>query len=183
MATKNGNTIRKLKKAGIDALIELRQPRNMRIIGREAAAIVRKRTLLGFGVAENGGNRKRLKPLSDSYKAQRRGEVAFITLQGRVIPVKPIEPIRLSSKTTPGKSNLTLGGELLDSLKEFVTGLGKVEVRPAGSRRDGLTNEEVAEFVSKDRPFLNLSKNEIKQIEELTNDQFLALVNKNLTKL
>ena len=183
MATKNGNRIRAIKKSVVDALKEIQSSAGMRQLGREATTIVRRRTLLGFGVPSNGAPREKLKSLSTSYKQQRRGEIGFFTKNNKVIPFVPKTKPTLSSKTTPSKSNLTFSGELLDSLKEFVTGLGKVEVRPTGTRRDGLTNEQVAEFVSKERPFLNLSNNEIKQLTILANDQFEKIVNKKLTKL
>jgi len=184
VATRNGNTIRKIKKVFEKSFREMQGPRFMKKLGGEAAEIVRRRTRLGFGVEENGGIRKPLKPLADSYVKQRRGELAFFTRKdGTVVPFKPkVRPI-LSRKTRPKKSNLTRFGFMLDSLKEQVKGLGKVQVTPTGTRPDGLTNEEVSEFVSDERPYLNLSNNEIKQIEISTSDEFEKIIKKNLTKL
>lgn len=157
----------------------------MKKIGDQAATIIRRRTLLGFGVPDNGQPRERLKPLSESYKQQRRGNLAFFTDKlGRVRPIRnPKRKPRLSNKTSPAKSNLTFTGEYLDSFMSFVKGLGKVEVRPTGTRPDGLTNTEVAEFVSDERPHFNLSNNEIKQLENQLSRDLESIIKKKLTKL
>lgn len=155
----------KIRKAINDAIREMQSPRQMQKIGDEAATIIRRRTLLGYGVAVSGGPRQALKRLADSYVSARRRQAG------------------LSTKTTPQKSNLTRFGFLLDSLVARVRRLGEVEIKPDGTRPDGLTNEKVAEYVSEDRPFLNLSDNEIKQLEISANIEFESIVKKNLTKL
>ena len=138
----------------------------------DVANQVKIRTQLGFGVDENGKQVK-LKPLSESYRAQRRGDVVFYKdEQGRLRHFVPDRPPVLSSSTTPAKSNLTNRGEMLESL----TGSAKnneISVKVSGRRKDGsgLTNEEVREYVeSQGRNFLALTngeKNEV--IREIKN--------------
>ena len=171
------------------AVDEILGPQAMGQIVDEATIIVRRRTLLGFGVAADGSRRQKLKKLADSYIEQRAGKAVYFTdKQGRVrrIPTSSRfrSRLKLSPKTTPGKSNLTLTGQLLDSLRGFVTGPGRGEIRPVGLRSDGLSNEDVARFVDEaGRPFLHLSDNEIKQLEIFAGELFEALLRKNLTKV
>ena len=70
------------------------------------------------------------------------------------------------------RSNLTLSGQLLNSLKAKVKGPGSVEVAPTGlrsrykiKRKDGkgtyqlgklITNQKLSEYVSKKRPYLGV---------------------------
>lgn len=178
--TKQVKQIKQLLRKSVN---QMRSVRTMNEIGKQTRDIIVKRTRLGFGVPANGASRQRLKPLSDSYIKQRAGELAFFTRNGVVIPFKPIQAPRLSRRTTPRKSNLTFTNQMLDSIKQFVTRLGEVDIRPTGTRRDGLTNEEVATFVSKERPFMHLSNNEIKQVTIVANDLFTEIIRKNLTTL
>ncbi len=143
-----------------------------RELAQETADQVRKRTQLGFGVDENGKQVK-LKPLSESYRAQRRGDVAFYRdSQGRLRAFEPNVPPNLSSQTTPAKSNLTRLGEMLKSLTGRVKD-NQILINVKGRRKDGsgLTNEEVAEYVeAQGRRFLDLTNGEknslIRKIKE-----------------
>lgn len=130
------------------ALNELIKPNSMKEFGEEAANMIRLRTRLGYGVASDYGDKERLKPLSQSYKEQRKKE-------------------KLSNETSPGRSNLTKTGELLDSIKVKSVGPNSVNVGPTGRRTDGKSNEDVADAVAKNgRPFNNLSKVEYKRIRD-----------------
>ncbi len=154
---------------------------NTKKILDEAAKIVRRRTLLGFGVEENEGPRKRLKKLSASYKEQRRrlGKPRKVST-GEKFRSK----LRLSPKTTPAKSNLTLTGQLLDSIRARVTGPGKGFLTPTGQRNDGFSNEEIAAFVEEaGRDFMNLSNNEIKQLSDFAQDILQVDIEKLLTTI
>lgn len=168
---------------------ELQGRVQMQKILDEATTIVRRRTLLGFGVPDNGARRVKLKPLSQSYKDQRAGKVVFYTDKlGRVRRVKTgagfKSRIKLSDRTTPSKSNLTLSFQMLASLRGIVTGLGKGTIKPTGTRSDGMTNAQVAQFVTEQgREFLNLSDNEIKQLEIFIEDIGIRILKKNLTKI
>ena len=178
----NEEKIQEIQLAINKAVDEIRGANNMRKIVDEVAVIVRRRTLLGFGVAKDGGARQRLKPLSQSYKDQRSGAVIFFRdAQGRVRKVAASSSfqsrLKLSSKTTVGKSNLTLTGELLDSLKGFVIGPGRGVVKPTGIRADGLSNQVVAGYVDEGgRPFLHLSNNEIKQMQIFAEEIFRKIL-------
>lgn len=162
---------------------------NTKKILDEAATIIRRRTLLGFGVEENGGARRRLKKLSGSYIEQRQGRAVYWTGKNGKVRRVPTSAkfrsrLRLSTKTTPGKSNLTLSGQLLDSIKATVQGPGRGFIAPDGSRTDGFTNQEIATFVEEaGREFLNLSNNEIKQLEQFAGDILRIDIEKLLTKL
>ena len=141
-------------------------------LAQDTANIVKKRTQLGFGVDSNGRQFK-LPALSESYRAQRKGDIAFFTdSRGNVIPYEPATPPRLSKKTTPAKSNLTKTGEMLESLTGEVKD-NKIFIDVKGLRKDGsgMTNKEVSDFVeAQGRTFLDLTSAERKQlIREIKN--------------
>jgi hypothetical protein len=112
-------------------------------VGKEAVKLIRKRTRLGFGVRTQGGNKKRLDKLSEGYKKTRKR-------------VKPSGP------TTPAKSNLTYTGDMLDDLRAKEKNANKVEIGFSSGE-----SEDKAGWVSKDRPFNNLSKAETKQLQQM----------------
>lgn len=162
---------------------------NTRKFAEFGADIIRKRTRLGYGVAQNGGSRFRLKPLADSYIQQRRGQVIFykdkngkvrrVPVRGNIRPRK-----KLSDKTTPGKSNLTFTAQMLDSIQGKVTGPGRGQIEPTGTRDDGESNQTIAQYAHENgRPFLFFSNNEIKQLEQFLNNILLDSLSKELTKL
>lgn len=115
----------------------------------QSVDIIYKRTKSGKGVTDDQSNAasiKSLKTLSPGYKEQRK------TRKGKK-----------GDFFSPNRSNLTLTGQMLDSIKSKVSD-GKITVSLSGTRDDGQTNKEVGEFVSENgRPFLNLAVEE-KQI-------------------
>jgi hypothetical protein len=120
---------------------------------------IRKRTRLGKGVDDKGGNIK-LNPLTELYVERRK-------------------KLPLSGQTTPKKSNLTATGQMLESIKGTRQGL-KFIFSFIGNRKDGKTNNEVASYAPKlGRPFFNLSnteKNGISRgIRKLINDALKKL--------
>lgn len=149
---------KKIKKA-VDASID-------QDLADSIADQVRVRTQLGFGVDDNG-NQFKFAPLSESYRAQRRGDIAFFTnSNGVVIPFNPDSPPILSRYTTPAKSNVTKTGQLLESLTGEAKG-NQILVDVKGLRKDGsgLTNEEVLEFLEgQGKTFLALSNSEKKAL-------------------
>jgi hypothetical protein len=150
-------------------------------IGEIAADMIRTRTRLGYGVDADGKPRKKLKKLSDSYKKFRSGKLAFFTDgSGVVHPYEPKTPkVHLSEYTTANKSNLTLSGDMLDSVTVKEVGKNKVFVGPTGKR-----NEQVAEWVTEQgRPFNNLSNIEVKRLEEIFRKEFEAFLQKEFNKL
>src|SRR5690606_22586140 len=144
-------------------------------LANETAEQIKKRTQLGFGVDDNGRQTK-LKPLSMSYRAQRRGEIAFFTDEsGRKIPYIPSEKPTLSPYTSPAKSNLTKTGEMLESIKGIVKDTS-IFINVTGKRRDGsgLTNEEVKEFVEQQgREFMRLTNGEKNELARKLKDRIL----------
>jgi hypothetical protein len=146
------------------AVETLRSPAGMKKIGLRAVEMVRLRTRLGYGVAKQGAVKERLKSLSRPYVGQR------------------AEFKGLSDLTSPGKSNLTRTGQMLDSLDVKSTGTGTVKYGPTGERDDGLSNQEVAGYVSEKRPFVNLSNVEEKRIQDSIGKDLREEMQKNLTK-
>ena len=133
--------------------------RVLKEIGRLATDIIKKRTRNGFGVAQPGRNARRLKGLSAGY-------VAFRKASSRLN----------SGLTTPGKSNLTFTGALLDSLRVVRVDKSRREINiNANNRRrpGGVTNKDVAEFVTdQGRAFLNLSRRETELVARRFNRSF-----------
>jgi len=154
-------------KVSLDSRIKLAvSPVYMAQYGNKAAELVKNRTRLGFGVPKEGAPREALDPLSDSYKKQRAGEIAFAkNKQGMTYSYIPTNPKTLSSETTPAKSNLTNTGQMLNNIKLKSVSTGRATIHITGKRDDSdLTNDQVAGFVSEKRPFFQLSKTELKQI-------------------
>lgn len=126
-------------------------PKEAKALGEQAIELVRVRTRLGYGVKSPNGNRSRLKALTPKYiKFRRRFK-------------------RLSEFTRPSRSNLTLTGQMLDSLK-LKTRKQKDRnitiITPSGSRRGGgPSNLDVATYQAEQgRIFNNMSKNETNQL-------------------
>lgn len=142
-------------------------PREMRELGEQAVQDVRKRTRLGYGVEEDGKARYKLQGLSSSYIEKRR------RYKSRNI---------LSDKTSASKSNLTLSGQMLDSLRVLKANTRSVEIGPfgnrkafpPGSRAKRVGNKKVSDFVqAKGRVYLNLSDLEIKKLARYYQNQIL----------
>lgn len=134
-------------------------PEALKILGEKAAEIIRRRTRLGYGVRRNFGDRHRLSPLSPRYISERQEHSR-----------------ELSRFTRPGKSNLTRTGEMLDDLQPIKVRLQSVII---GFRLDAA--QEKADFVSGRRPFIQMSKLEVKQLRRFKeNDLAKALKAKGL---
>lgn len=170
MATQIDDFSKKLDKVLKDAIKEIQRPSNMQKIGMSLRDDVVKRTRLGYGVEKNGANKYRFKPLSDSYVAQRRGKLGFWTnANGKAVPIDPSKSksaksylaknrIRLDSNTSPKKSNLTQTGAMLDFVG-VLAGVGRFIIGFKTTKQ-----ARKASYVSKDRPFMNASKQEIKRV-------------------
>ena len=124
-------------------------------IGKRTTKQVKDRTRKGFGVEEQLGPKTRLKPLTTKYKKRR----AKLRKRGK-----------LSSETSPNKSNLTKSGEMLDST-DYTISRDTVTVAPKGRR-----NKEKASAQEKaGRTAYNISKSENKELlkfieNEITKD-------------
>lgn len=132
----------------------------MREVGDEVARIIFIRTRLGYGVQAQGSMRQKLMPLSAGYIAMRK---------------KSKKSTSLSTATSPTKSNLTFTGQLLESIQTKKAQDGISWVGPIGYRNDGLTNEQVANTVSKTRPFMFLSDLELLKINRFAQNNFSSV--------
>lgn len=117
-------------------------------MGKEITKEIVQRTRQGKSVTKDGGPEVSLKPLSKDYVEQRR------SLQKKG---------KLSNKTSPGTSNLTQTGKMLDGIKtEVIQNGDKTTLLITFNNSE---NEDKALYVSEDRPFMNLSDAQIARIE------------------
>lgn len=167
----------------IAATQELGKSSNMQKIGEAAKDIIKKRTRLGYGVEATGEERVSLKPLSNDYKEYRKELGKTKKAKMKASQLKAGESVKLSKKdkkrassesnirlsdaTSPTKSNLTLTGQMLDSLTARASE-GSVSIKASGSRNDGKTNEDVAGYAEDGgRRFLDLAKGDLNQLRVL----------------
>lgn len=135
-------------------------------LGESLAQDIVKRTRLGFGVINTGENKHKLLPLSEPYVEKRRVDAR----NGK-----------LSSRTTPRKSNLTKTGQLLDS----IDGRGKkaqfeVYLKKENRTDTNTTNSEIVfHQEGQGRPFIHASRLERKRL----NRKIFDLLIKELKKL
>lgn len=140
-------------------------------IGKLARELIYTRTKLGYGVTGSGESvtRSKLKPLSPSYKLARKGYAqggAMFNATDRNGKKKLVQFQTKGSKPkgfgfSPNKSNLTLTGNMLDSIVVKVQEASVLISIASTSRPDSdLNNREVAELVSKERPFFDLTESE-----------------------
>ena len=106
-----------------------------------------------FTVTKPEGKSKRLKPLKESTKKNRRNAAR----RGK-----------LSGDTSPAKSNLTFSGDMIDSINHKAK-KGSVKLK---------VDEIYAKFVAEDRPFMNLSKTQVKETIEKLQDDLVKLITK-----
>lgn len=151
--------------AALQKAIETIISRQFRMqLGTIAREIIYRRTKSGYGVASDEGavsQQRRLLPLSKSYTDFRKGEVAFFTRNGKVIPYTPKIKPKLGRFGSPSRSNLTFTGDMLESLQVELTAQGFVIAVPDTKRQDGKTNAQVARYASQARPFLALTEQEV----------------------
>lgn len=130
--------------------------KSLEALGEEACTIIARRTRLGYGVREDGQKREKLAPLSEAYKERRKADKD-----------------ELSDLTRPGKSNLTLTGQMIDSMQVLNIKKQSVDIGPTGTRKgEQVTNAEVGRYVAKKRPWLHISKLEANQIFRLWRQLF-----------
>lgn len=149
-----------------DAIKETVDRGTMKKLGEYAAEKIKKRTRLGYSVAKDGGTKKGLNKLAGTTIKRRRAS----TLHG---------------DTAPTKSNLTMTGQLLDSIQVVSESQGVVKIGPIGDRSDSdLSNDEVGVYVTMaGRPFNHLSKAEIKDIQNELRKSLGETIQRHLTKL
>jgi hypothetical protein len=134
-------------------------------VGVFARDLIVKRTRLGYGVEKDLGSKKRLAKLSPNYIKRR----------------KMFES--LSENTRPSRSNLTLTGQMLDSIISTAK-TGIIEIKPTGRRDDGKRNADIAQYNedggrgSPKRIFMRISQLEFKQIVRFYRKTFGDLLRK-----
>ncbi len=143
--------IAKLKGAGDVVLSE----KVLKPILTETMDEIVTRTRKGSGVDANNKPKEKLKPLAAATKKSR----AYKKSIGK-----------LSGGTSVSKSNLTETSQMLDSIHLEFKGT-KAIISPKGSR-----NNKVAFYVSKDRPFLFISRPEMKRLFKRIGDALLKLI-------
>ncbi len=132
-----------------------------------AASVIVKRTRLGYGVEKMYGSKEKFEKLSDKYIKYRK---MFIGLG--------------DGTTTYKRSNLTFTGQMLRSIEGSVLNNGKILIQPTGTRADGKSNLDIANYAHKGsevrprRIFMNLSNLEFKQIVRFYRKTFGDLLRK-----
>lgn len=183
MSIKLNDFKNKLKRAFDDAVKEIESRQNMQQIGNNIANDIKKRTQLGYGARSNGGPKEKLKPLSDSYVQQRRGKLGFWTNKdGKKVPINDKKYLKqnkpkLSSKTSPKKSNLTRTGRMIRSIGALFTGSGKITIGFNSNR-----SAKIAAFVSKMRPFFYLTRQEEKRAQRDIKKRLEDILKRNIRK-
>ncbi len=116
-------TLARISQTINDSVKRAFSPKFTNKLGKKASLQIIKRVRLGYGVADTG-NQKRLKKLADSYKKVRKGKLKFYTGTRKdgsrfIGTYKPKGAPRLSNQTTPGRSNLTATGKMLQSIRGY----------------------------------------------------------------
>lgn len=172
-------TFGKLKKLEIALTRDIFSRRGMERLGDLGRDLIFKRTKSGFGVKNN--SRQKFKTLSASTILGRSGKISFRVIGDNVVPLPgPGKSIVTGSFGAPKRSNLTLTGQMLDSMTVNAQSQ-KVEILIPNTKRRGsrLSNSDVAELVSRERPFLALTMAEATIIEK----EIISLVRKNVKRI
>lgn len=140
-------------------------------LGKLARDIIYRRVKSGFGVVSTErapSEKRRLKPLSQSYIEQREGRAVYFTKNGKVLRVPAssrfrVQRPRLGEFGSPRRSNLTFTGQMLNALRYEANARGiSLFIENSPRRDDPYTNKEIAEFVQEQgRPFFTLTTDEL----------------------
>lgn len=126
----------------------------MKNVAQDTANRIKIRTRTGKGVKVTGADPEPLKALSAKYKNYRR----------------KTDKLNRSS-TTPGKSNLTFTGQLLDSIYGDSINERSFFISIKEDRNDGVKNSDIVEGQEKQgRKFFYFSRAEIKSIYNAINN-------------
>jgi len=161
--------LKDVKQAADKAVTEARKKENMARYAQLGADRIRVRTRLGFGVSSEGAGTQRLPRIKDGtiknrQRTKNRGQ--------------------LSEFTTPGRSNLTETGELLDAIQGSSSADGTADITLAEDRTDGKSNNDIVEFLAaKGFEFFHLSNAEIKGIEKEVTETVNEVFDAELTKI
>jgi hypothetical protein len=128
----------------------------LRALGLHSIYLIVKRTRLGYGVKESGGQRYRLPKLSEPYVTARRRFK------------------NLDEYTSARKSNLSRTGQMLKSMRILNSAGGSVTIGPDGGRTDSKnSNDQIAVFqLGQGRSFNKLSRLEFEQLIRFFRNRF-----------
>lgn len=145
------------------SLNELTSQSNLSPIATDLTEIIRRRTRLGYGVEKTGQPKQKLQPLASSTVRSRARKKSHGAL---------------SEKTSPKKSNLTETGQMLDSLRgRAINKL--IEIGPTGDRNKKLTAyHQLGNAKLPKRRFLNLAREDIRQLTAVMQDRFSIILEK-----
>lgn len=151
----------KFKERIIESLEQLTSTKELGPIATDTAEIIRRRTRLGSGVESTGAAKSPLAKLKQSTIAARTRKKK----QGK-----------LSDKTSPKKSNLTDTSEMLESLQgRAINGL--ISVAPTGERNKRVAGYAIQGSATRPkRKFLDLGKEDIKQVQVKLQDRFIKIL-------
>jgi hypothetical protein len=153
-------------------------------LGQFAIDRIYKRVKSGYGVSDDTSaspTQDRLKALSKSYVQFRKGKLLFFTNKktGHRFAIQPgkkqsFAVPQLGEYGSPGRSNLTMTGQMLNNIGFSTTSKGfKIFIKdtqrasPVWEKgKQQLSNKTVAEHVSKERPFLALTTDEQLRLRE-----------------
>lgn len=150
-------------------------------MGKLLKDIIYRRVKSGKGVtseiAENPEHQK-LKELSKSYIKMRQtatgthytAKKAPKSKQKKITAIYRKErkgaPIKTGEFFSPGRSNATFTGQMLNSMRDIATLKGfKIYIPPTKRNGSKLTNAQVYKFFSKDRPFFAVTPGEMRILQ------------------
>lgn len=129
-----------------DAVNYVQSDAGLKEVGDKLADLIKDRVKSGKGVKRTGGNVRKLKPLSDRYKEERK------RLKSKGI---------LSSDTSPDKSNFHRTGDTVDSIKASVSG-NSIQIKT-----DRKNQHKIEDQKKQGRIIMNISKTEIKDTAKI----------------
>lgn len=164
--TNSKKSIRDIFKRLEDAIDKSIDAKQLRPIAKFTIDLIVKRTRLGYGVDRQFGTKKKLKPLSDQYIEYRRSLSGKSKPKSKTPKIFGARSVKLSEFTNATRSNLTLTGQMLDSMTILSERGKSISIGPQGKRNEGgPTNDQIADYqASQGRVFNRVSLLEFKQI-------------------
>lgn len=146
----------------------------LKVLAEKARQLIYRRVKSGKGVNPSSGQEQSLKALSDRYVQYRKGNFSFSTKKkGKKVTANKGAP-RLGEFGSPGKSNLTLTGEMLDSIQIKIEKYGFRLYFPTTKHKFSkrVTIRELAQYVQENgRPFFSLSQGERRVLLKAVQDE------------
>lgn len=154
-----------VKAAIIKQLQQLFERQFLELLAKQAREIIYRRVKSGYGVSKDSvtdPSKQRLAKLSKNYVIKRRNLAG--SSKGKRKNTAP--KIQVGYAFSPGRSNLTLTGQLLEAIEYKVDRYGFQLYISSNKRKDStISNEQLAEYVSEKRPFFALTTDEQRILE------------------